>query len=60
MIYDKIKKICGQIGVSIAFVEREAGLRNGTIQNLKKSSPTVDNLKAVANVLGIQIEKLIL
>ena len=60
MIYDKIKEICQQQGVSIALVEREAGLSNGTIRKWNKSSPTVDNLKAVANVLNTQIEKFIL
>lgn len=59
MIYDKIKEICEKKGISVASIEKEAGLSNGTIRKWNKSSPTVDSLKAVANVLKIRVEKLI-
>lgn len=59
MLYDKIKEICKEKGISVAFVEKEAGLSNGIIRKWNDSSPTVDNLKAVAKVLKIGVEKLI-
>ena len=59
MLYDKIKEICKKNGVSVSAVEKEAGLSNGTIRKWNESSPTVDSLKAVANVLKIKVEKLI-
>ena len=39
--------------------ERKAGLAKGTIYRWKKASPTVSNLKKVADALGVKIEKLI-
>lgn len=59
MLYDKIKDICKEKGISIAFVEREAGLGNGVISKWNKSSPTIDNLKSVAKVLKVKVDKLI-
>lgn len=60
MIYDKIKEICKQKGVSVASVEKEAGLSNGAIRKWNDSSPTIDSLKAVASVLKVRVDKLIL
>ena len=59
MIYDNIKKICKEKGVSVGFVEKQAGLSNGAISKWNNSSPTVDNLQAVASVLKVNVNKLI-
>ena len=59
MIYDKIKAICKKKGISLSSVEKQAGLGNGAISKWKESSPTIDNLQAVANVLKIKVDKLI-
>ena len=59
MIYDKIKEICKVKGISISLVERQAGLGNGTIGRWNDSSPSVDNLKAVARVLEVTVDELL-
>ena len=59
LIYDKIKEICQEKGVSVRQVEINAGLPNGSISKWNDSSPTVKNLKAVADVLKVKIDKLI-
>ena len=59
MIYDKIKEICKAQGISVTAVEKEAGLGNGTISKWNDVSPTVDNLKAVARVLKVKVDKLL-
>lgn len=59
MIYDKIKAICKEKGVSVSYVENRAGLGNGAISKWNNSSPTVENLQSVANVLKVSINKLI-
>lgn len=59
MIYDRIKEICKKKGLSVSYVEKEAGLSNGTISKWNQSSPTVDNLNAVAIVLKTRIDKLV-
>ena len=59
MIYDKIKEVCKSRGVSVASVERKAGLSNGTISKWNDVSPTVDKLNAVAKVLKVKIDTLL-
>ena len=59
MIYDKMNAICKKKGISLSSVEKQAGLGNGAISKWKESSPTIDNLQAVANVLKIKVDKLI-
>lgn len=55
LIYDKVKKICKEKCISIASVEKRAGLGNGAITKWNNSSPTIDKLKAVADVLEIDV-----
>lgn len=59
MIYEKIQDICKEKGISIAELEREAGLTNGTIGKWRTSSPTIKNLQSVAKVLKVKIQKLV-
>ena len=59
MLYDTILILCGKNGISIARLEREAGLGNGTIRRWKKSSPSAENLKKVAIYFGIGLDALL-
>lgn len=59
MIYDTIKELCKEKGISIASVEKKANLSNGSISKWNKSSPTIDKLQAVAAVLKVKIDKLL-
>lgn len=59
MLFKKIKSICDAKDMSIRELENKAGLGNGTIKGWEKSSPTVDNLKKVANILNCTIDELI-
>ena len=59
MLYDKIKEICKAKGVSVSFVEKQAGLGNGAISKWNNSSPAVENLQAVARVLETTVGKLL-
>ena len=59
MIYENIKAICNKKGISVNQLEQQAGLCRGTISKWNKSSPTVENLKAVADVLKVKMEKLL-
>ena len=58
-IYDKIKEICEEKGVSVRQVEAASGLKNGAISKWNDSSPTIKSLKAVADVLKVKVDKLI-
>lgn len=59
LIYDRVKELCEEKGVSVRYVETTAGLKNGAISKWNDSSPTVKSLKAVADVLKVKIDKLI-
>ncbi len=59
MIYEKIKELCQERRTTVSAVEKEAKLSNGTIRKWNKSSPTVDNLQAVARALNVRVEELI-
>ncbi|MBP3469721.1 MAG: helix-turn-helix transcriptional regulator [Lachnospiraceae bacterium] len=59
MIFNNIKKICDEKGISISQLEKEAGLGNGTISGWKESMPRIDKLQAVAKVLNTEVNKLI-
>ena len=59
MIYENVKKIADEKGISISALEKKAGLGNGVISGWKTSSPTVANLKSVADVLKVKVDKLL-
>lgn len=59
MIYDTIKDLCKERGLSVSSVEKKAGLSNGAISKWNDSSPTVDKLNAVAKVLNVKVDCLL-
>lgn len=58
-IYDKIKKICKEKGLSVTYVEKKAELGNGLISKWNDSVPSVANLKKVASILDVTVDELI-
>ena len=60
-LYEKVKNLAVLKGLSIAALEKAAGLANGTIGKWRDSSVGVrlESVKAVAVVLGVSIEELL-
>lgn len=58
-IYDNICRIAREKGTSINTVEKECSLGIGSLCKWNVSSPTVRNLKKVADYLGTPIETLL-
>lgn len=56
MIYDKIKELCKNMGISVNQVEKKLNFSNGMISKWGKSEPTATNLKKVADFFGKPIE----
>lgn len=56
MIYEKVKQLADERGISIAAIERECGLGNATIKGWLFSSPSATNLKKVADYFGVPME----
>lgn len=59
IIFDNISRLCEQQDISIHRLEKQAGIGNGVIARWKTSSPTVENLVSVADVLGVDISELL-
>jgi len=55
---DKIKKMCKERNISIPKLEDELGLGRGTIYKWESVSPSVVNLKKVADFLGCTLDEL--
>ena len=58
-MFDKIQALCKEKGISLAELERQAGLNGRTIYKWREISPSVYKVFAVAKVLGVSIEDLI-
>lgn len=56
MIYEKIKALCQERGISIYKLEKDLKFSASSIVKWKASTPTVDKLKAVADYFGVGIE----
>lgn len=59
MILKRIKEKCKEKGLTIFALEKKAKIGNGTIARWDTSSPTVENLIAVAKVLECTVDELI-
>lgn len=59
MILANITKLCKEKGISIAKLERETGISNGTIGRWGTSSPNVENARKVADFFGVTVDELL-
>lgn len=59
MLLKNIRKLCQERQTTVAQLEREIGLSNGTISKWASSSPSVNNLKAVADYFGVSLDELL-
>lgn len=57
--FDKIKKISKEKGYSLSLVNEKAGLGTNVIYGWKTKKPDYDNLRAVADVLGVSVDYLL-
>lgn len=58
-IYNNIATIVKVKGMTIAQLEREAGLGNGAIGKWRTGVPRVSSLEAVARVLKVSVNRLL-
>ena len=55
-LYEKIKALCKEKGISIYECEKRAGLGNGVIGGWQKSIPMFNKIEAVARVLEVPVD----
>lgn len=56
---EKIRCLCKVQGKTLSSLEKECGLGSGTINKWDKSSPSINKVVAVADVLGVPVSYLI-
>lgn len=59
MIFEQIQELVKEKNTTIAELERQAGLSNGSISKWKTVMPNVASLIAVAEALGVSVVRLI-
>ena len=59
-IYDRIKKLCQERGITVAELERELGFSNSTIRKWgNNTSPSIDKVIKVANYFNVSVDYLL-
>jgi len=59
LILDNIKRLCRERKTNITNLEKEVGIGFGTVYKWGKVSPSVDNLKLVADYFGVTVDYLL-
>lgn len=56
MIYEKVRKLCEEKGVSIYRLEKDLEFSPSSIVKWKTSKPSVDKMQKVADYFGVSID----
>lgn len=59
MLYDNVKKLCEEKGVSILSLEKALGFPRSSICKWKENEPGIRKVQKVADYLGVSIETLL-
>ena len=58
-LYTNVRTICRERHMTVAELERAAGLGNGVVRKWDSASPTLRTVIAVARCLGVTLDELI-
>ena len=58
MLLENVSALCKERNITIAELERETGLGNGTVRRWASMNPRVDLLKKVADYFGTTLDAL--
>ncbi len=59
MLYDNVKKLCEEKGVSILSLEKALGFPRSSICKWNENEPGIRKVQKVADYLGVSIEELL-
>lgn len=59
MLFDNIKEICKEKGISVWKLEKTLGFSNRSISKWNECDPGIRKVQKVADYLGVPIEKLL-
>ena len=60
VLYDNVKRICDEKGISVWRLEKDLGLSNRSVSKWNESEPGIHKEQKVAKYLGVSIEKLLI
>ena len=55
MLYERIRELCRERGISISQLERELGFGKGSISKIDKHKPSMDKMQKMADFLGVSV-----
>lgn len=58
MLYERIKRLCKEKGVSVTDVERDLGFGRGSLSKIDKHKPSNEKIKALADYFEISQDSL--
>ena len=58
-LYANVRLLCKERNITVAELERAAGLGNGVIRKWDNASPTLRTVIAVANYFGVTLDELL-
>lgn len=59
MLFDNVKRICDEKGISVWRLEKELGFSNHSVSKWNESEPGIRKVQKVADYLGVTIEELL-
>lgn len=59
MLYNNVKRICEENGISVGKIEKDLQLSNGSICKWNENEPGIRKVQKVADYLGVSIETLL-
>lgn len=59
MIVSNIRTLCKARNMTLARLEKETGLSNGSIARWDEHSPSVERVKKVADYFGVSIDSIV-
>ena len=59
MLYDNVRRMCEQKGISVSMLEKKMEFSNGSISKWNDNEPGIRKVQNVADYFGVAIEDLL-
>lgn len=59
VLFERVKELCSQNGITFSELERILKFGNGTIRNWDKVNPSIEKVKKVAEYFSIGVDELL-
>ena len=59
MLYDNVRRMCEQKGISVSMLEKKMEFSNGSISKWNDNEPGIHKVQKLADYFGVAIEDLL-